>query len=231
MSHHEHGQEHGDNHNKKIHKCPTEGENYDSPQIISKAKETANIIKNQELIKLTKDSIILDFGAGTGLIGLNFINQVKKVIFEDVSKPMLDYLEYKLENKGIKNYTIFNGIIEDFNTTEKIDLITAGMVLHHVEDLQSVFNKFIQLLKPKGFLVVTDLRKNAPMFSIGEHMHNHNHKHVMPHKGFEPEELCQKMKKAGFVTTEVIRISSINFKEPSGKETISERFMIVAQGP
>ena len=30
-------------------------------------------------------SIILDFGAGTGLIGLNFINQVKHVIFEDVS--------------------------------------------------------------------------------------------------------------------------------------------------
>ena len=121
---------------KKIHKCPTEGENYDSPQIILLAKETADIIKKEEKIKLNKDSIILDLGAGTGLIGLNFAKQVKHIIFEDVSKTMLDYLEYKCETQGIKNFTIFNGIIEDLNIKEKVDLITCGMVLHHIENLQ-----------------------------------------------------------------------------------------------
>ena len=140
---------------------------------------------------------------------------------------MLDYLEYKLETQGIKNYTIFNGIIEDYNTTEKIDLITAGMVLHHVENLQSIFSKFLQILKPKGFLCVTDLVKNAPMFNIGEH----KHRHKMPHKGFEPEELSKEMKKAGFISTEVIKISSIIFKSPDNKDIISERVMIIAQGP
>ena len=220
MSEHEHK-------NKKIHKCPTEGENYDSPQVIFLAKETADIIKNQQMIKLDKDSVILDFGAGTGLIGLNFVNQVKHVIFEDVSKGMLDYLEYKCETQGIKNYTIFNGIIEDYNPQEKVDLITGGMVLHHVEDLQSIFSKFLEILKPKGFVCVTDLRKNAPMFNIG----GHQHKHKMPHRGFIPEDLCKEMKKAGFITTEVIRISSIVFKGPDGKNIDSERFMIMAQGP
>ena len=60
-------------HNKKIHKihkCPTEGENCDNPQNISLAKETTDIIKQS--INLPKDAIILDFGAGTGLLGLNF---------------------------------------------------------------------------------------------------------------------------------------------------------------
>jgi 2-polyprenyl-3-methyl-5-hydroxy-6-metoxy-1,4-benzoquinol methylase len=212
-------------HNHKVHKCPTEGENYENPQIILLSKETTDIIKKE--IKLTKDSIIFDFGAGTGLLGLEFINQVKHVIFEDVSKVMLDYLQYKCETKGIKNYTIFNGIIEDYKSQEKVDLITAGMVVHHVEDLKSLFSKFLEILKPGGYVCIVDLYKDAPMFSIGGHKHHH----VMPHKGFIPEDLCEELKKAGFVNTEIKEVSSINFKGADGKDIISKRFMIIAQGP
>ena len=212
-------------HDKKIHKCPTEGENYDNPQTISLAKETTDIIKQQ--INLPKDAIILDFGAGTGLLGLNFINEVKHIIFQDVSNGMLDYLQYKCDTQGIKNYTIFNGIMEDFKAEEKVDLILAGMVLHHIEDLKSLFNKFLEMLKPKGYICITDLVKDAPMFNIG----GHKHQHVMPHKGFDAEELCENIKKWGFVTTEIKKVSSIIFKGMNGEEIISERFMIIAQGP
>ena len=212
-------------HDKKIHKCPTEGENYDSPQTISLAKETTDIIKQQ--INLPKDAIILDFGAGTGLLGLNFINEAKHVIFQDVSNGMLDYLQYKCDTQGIKNYTIFNGIMEDFKSEEKVDLILAGMVLHHIEDLKSLFNKFLEMLKPKGYICITDLVKDAPMFNIG----GHKHQHVMPHKGFDAEELCENIKKWGCVTTEIKKVSSIIFKGMNGEEVVSERFMIIAQGP
>ena len=212
-------------HNKKIHKCPTEGENYENLQTISLAKETTDIIKKE--IKLPNDAIILDFGAGTGLLGLNFINEVKHVIFEDVSKGMLDYLQYKLDTQELKNYTIFNGVMEDYNSKEKIDLIMAGMVLHHVEDLKSLFSKFLEMLKPKGYICITDLKKDAPMFNIGVHKHHH----VMPHKGFIPEELCENIKKWGCVRTEIKSVSSIIYKGPNGEEIVSERFMIISQGP
>ena len=212
-------------HNKKIHKCPTEGENYENLQTISLAKETTDIIKKE--IKLPNDAIILDFGAGTGLLGLNFINEVKHVIFEDVSKGMLDYLQYKLDTQELKNYTIFNGVMEDYNSKEKVDLIMAGMVLHHVEDLKSLFSKFLEMLKPKGYICITDLKKDAPMFNIGVHKHHH----VMPHKGFIPEELCENIKKWGCVKTEIKSVSSIIYKGPNGEEIVSERFMIIAQGP
>ena len=215
-------------HNKKIHKihkCPTEGENCDNPQNISLAKETTDIIKQS--INLPKDAIILDFGAGTGLLGLNFINQVKHVIFEDVSTGMLDYLQYKCDTQGLKNYTIFNGIMEDFKSEEKVDLILAGMVLHHVEDLKSLFDKFLEMLKPKGYICITDLVKDAPMFNIGGHKHHH----VMPHRGFDKEELCENIKKWGCTKTEIKNVSSIIFKGMNGEEVVSERFMIIAQGP
>ena len=56
-------------HEHKIHKCPTEGANYESDQMRTLSKEMTDEIK--KCIKLDKNSTILDFGAGTGLIGLN----------------------------------------------------------------------------------------------------------------------------------------------------------------
>ena len=211
--------------NKKLHKCPTEGENYDNIQTMSLAKETVDIIKKE--IKLNKDSVIFDFGAGTGLLGLNLINEVKHVIFEDISKTMLDYLQYKIDTQGIKNYTIFNGVMEEYKSEEKVDLILAGTVLHHIEDLNSLFKKFIEILKPKGYLCITDLYKDAPMFNIGIHKHQHK----MPHRGFIPNELCDKIKQCGFINTQIKEVSNIVYKGMNGENIVSKRFMIIAQGP
>ena len=91
----------------------------------------------------------------------------------------------------------------------------------------SLFSKFLEILKPGGYVCIVDLYKDAPMFSIGGHKHHH----VMPHKGFIPEDLCEELKKAGFVNTQIKEVSSINFKGADGKDIISKRFMIIAQGP
>ena len=214
-------------HDKKEDNSNSGDKKYDYPKLISIAKETTDLIKKQEKIKLTKDSIVLDFGAGTGLIGLNFVYEVKQVIFLDLSKPMLDYLEKKCQKQGIKNYAIFNGIIEDYNPKEKVDLITVGMVLHHIENLQSIFSKFLEILKPKGFVCITEYVKNAPMFDIEEH----GQRHKLPHRGFNAKELCKVLIKIGFINTEIKGVSSINYKGDDGKDIISERYMIIAQGP
>ena len=206
-----------------IHKCKDEGKNFETPQMIKIAKEMTDGIK--QWISLSKNSIILDFGTGTGLIGLNLINEVKKVIFEDVSENMLNYLKEKLTNKNIKNYEIFLGEIQNYKTEEKIDLITAGLVIHHIENLQNLFKVFLNLLKPKGYLCLSDMKKNAPMFDL------HSPKHKMPHKGFDQEELCNELKKAGFVKTEIKPASNIVYHNKEGKEISSERFIILAQGP
>ena len=209
----------------KIHKCPIEGAKYENEQMKTLTKEMTDEIK--KCVKLNKDSIIFDFGAGTGLIGLNLIDEVNHVIFEDVSSTMLDYLEYKCKNQNIKNYTIFKGIMEDYKSDKKVDLITAGQVLHHIEDLQSLFKCFLKIMKPNAYLCITDLKKDAPMFNL----HTHKHHHVMPHRGFDPEELCKELEKAGFVKMEIKPAMNIIFQDKEGKDIISERFMIFAQSP
>ena len=208
----------------KIHKCPTEGAKYENDHMKALSKEMTDEIKKN--IKLNKDSIVFDFGAGTGLIGLDFVNEVKHVIFEDVSSTMLDYLEYKIHNLKIKNITIFKGVMEDYKSNEKVDLITAAHVLHHIEDLQSLFKCFLKIMKSKSYLCLSDLKKDAPMFSL-----HTNSSHHMPHRGFVPKELCQELQKAGFINTEIKPASDIKFITKEGKEVISERFMIFAQSP
>ena len=158
-------------HDNKLHKCPIEGAKYDTEQMKALAKEMVDEIK--KYVKIDKNSTILDFGAGTGLIGLSFINEVKHVIFEDISSTMLDYLEYKCQNENIKNYSTFLGVMEDYKTNEKVDLITAGLVLHHIEDLNSLFKCFLKLMKPHTYLCLTDLKKDAKMFDLQIHHHDH----------------------------------------------------------
>ena len=138
---------------------------------------------------------------------------------------MLDYLEYKCKNLKLKNYTIFKGIMEDYKSNEKVDLITAGQVLHHIEDLQSLFNCFLSIMKPNSYLCISDLKKDAPMFNLL------SHHHIMPYKGFEPGELCKELEKAGFVKIEVKPAMSIIYQDKEGKDVVSERFMIFAQSP
>ena len=181
----------------KIHKCHVEGEKFENDQMRRLAKETADEIR--KVVKLDKTSTIFDFGAGPGLIGLNFVNEVKHVIFEDVSSVMLEYLQHKCKEQNITNITIFHGIMEYYKGEEKVDLITAGQVLHHIEDLESLFKCFLSILKPNGYLVITDLKKDATMFNL-EPLKNH---HKMPHKGFVPEELCKKLETFGFIKTEI----------------------------
>ena len=53
----------------------------------------------------------------------------------------------------------------------------------------------------------------------------------MPHRGFDKEELCENIKKWVCTKTEIKNVSSIIFKGMNGEEVVSERFMIIAQGP
>ena len=53
---------------------------------------------------LNKDLVIMDFGCGTGILGLNLINNVKKVIFLDSSKGMIKQVQKGLLEKKVFNY-------------------------------------------------------------------------------------------------------------------------------
>ena len=63
------------------------------------------------------------------------------------------------------------------------------MVLHHIVSIQSLFERFYNMLLPGGFLAIADLFTEDGSFH-GEGFDGH--------KGFDPEQLKVQLQKTGF---------------------------------
>ena len=136
---------------------------------------------------LNKDLVIMDFGCGTGILGLNLINNVKKVIFLDSSKGMIKQVQKGLLEKKVFNYEIIEGDIDKYKG-DKIDLILVANVFHHIEDINYVIVKFSNILKKGGKVLVVDLFETAYDFHGGS----------APHNGFKPENVVKLFKNNNF---------------------------------
>jgi tRNA (cmo5U34)-methyltransferase len=111
------------------------------------------IVKN---IDLNNTMELMDFGAGTGLLGYCVAPHVSKIVAVDNSPSML--MEFK--NK-CDSFSCVTEVIEKDLSTETIDRkfdgIISSMTIHHLEDLGALFSKFYTMLNDNGFIAIADL--------------------------------------------------------------------------
>ncbi len=135
---------------------------------------------------------ILEFGCGTGLVGLRYAERADSLIMVDTSKAMLDVLRSKKQSQA-SNVTVheatLSSLIGQDIETESIDWIISNMALHHVDDIPDLLKMLYNLLKPGGRATIGDLESESGTFHAPE---------VVPHNGFEPHELSKVFEKAGF---------------------------------
>lgn len=182
------------------------------PEMISMTKSFEKGIR--ERIKINKDLILLDLGCGPGLLGMSFINELKKVIFLDFSEGMINEVKNSLEEKNIKNYELKLGEIESYND-EKVDLVTISMVLHHIKDIGKTIKKISTILNKGGKMIITDLDK-AEIFGKEEFQIHHH--------GFNRDELSNIIKNNGFNNVKVESFDTITWKG-----TKANRFILIAE--
>lgn len=107
---------------------------------------------------LTANMTVLDYGAGDGYISRGIASCVEKIIAMDMSGSMLDELERKAKAQGISNIlTVECEESEVPFRDEKIDLVCASMILHHMELPKNIISEFYRVLKPEGVLFIADL--------------------------------------------------------------------------
>lgn len=151
-------------------------------------------------INITDDHNALEFGCGTGLIGLFLSDRFRHITLVDNSEGMIKVLGQKLENAGIRNIT---AVVCDFCSGAKIDsmgfqeetydLIYTSMAIHHVKDIQTLLDTFSILLKPGGQLCIVDLDKDDGSFHrLEEDFGGHN--------GFDQFELQSMLECSGFTS-------------------------------
>lgn len=145
---------------------------------------------------LTREMDVLDYGCGTGLIGLFLLPHVRTVTGADNSSGMLEVLQHKIAAGRLLNMkAIVLDLQRDAVPHDRYHMIVVSMAMHHIADTGRVLCGFHELLTPGGTLCLADLDTEPGDF------HPANMAEIVHHHGFDREELKQRLADAGFSET------------------------------
>jgi predicted TPR repeat methyltransferase len=134
----------------------------------------------------------MEYGCGTGLVGLSLAPTLGHLTAIDTSQGMLDVLQEKIVEQGITNIQPLrcNLLTNDYN--KKHDLIFCAMALHHIQEFEPLLQRFAELLNKGGYLALADLAKEDGSFHdpSAEGVHHH---------GFNSEQLAAILTTAGLI--------------------------------
>jgi 2-polyprenyl-3-methyl-5-hydroxy-6-metoxy-1,4-benzoquinol methylase len=134
---------------------------------------------------------VLEYGAGTGLLGLALQPLVKEVTLADSSREMLRVAEGKIAARGLRNVrtALLDLLAGTAPPDERFGLVCTLMTLHHIPDLDAILQAFHALLDAGGVLAVADLdREDGSFHGAG----------FSGHSGFDRAELGARIERAGF---------------------------------
>jgi 2-polyprenyl-3-methyl-5-hydroxy-6-metoxy-1,4-benzoquinol methylase len=168
---------------------------WDTPERRDRAHQLADAIR--EHVPLTRDMRAIDIGAGTGLLGLDLLDDVGSVVLADPSEGMVQVAGTKIEASGIVDA---RAIRFDFPADEPpegapFDLAVSLLALHHIEDTVGTLRSIYDALAPGGHIALSDLDKEDGTFHDPGEPGIH-------HQGFEGESLVALATAAGFVDAE-----------------------------
>ncbi len=151
-------------------------------------------------VKLEPHMHLLDFGSGTGLLLERMAHHVGKITAVDISPSMNRQLEEK-RGKLACELEIRELDLEKHAIEDRFDGIISSMTLHHVRDVDAMFQRFHEMVRPGGFIAISDLDKEDGSF--------HTEDTGVFHFGFDRDEIVLAATQAGFENVEVVSASII----------------------
>jgi ubiquinone/menaquinone biosynthesis C-methylase UbiE len=174
---------------------------------VRNAKEIASVILANTNLK--PSSLIIDFGAGTGLLSYFIAPYVGKIIAIDNSPSMLDEFIAKKDEFVCETEALLLDLTTNSLDT-KADAIISSMTLHHVQDIKAILAKFYSMLNIGGYIGIADLDSEDGTF--------HSDDEGVFHLGFDRDELKDIASEVGFVD---IKFETANeIKKPNASYTV-----------
>jgi len=162
---------------------------YDSEKQIQLAKVITSEIKSQ--LEDSKNKSLIDYGCGTGLIGLELVNDLKSITFVDQSSSMLKVVENKLKAKEIKHANLLQADFVIDQAEIKADYIILSLVLLHIPNTEAILKALYDILNREGELIIVDFDKHDEI------------DHPKVHNGFTHQFMKDKLAEAGFTQTDI----------------------------
>jgi len=180
------------------------------------AKEINDFIKPNEVMKA------MEFGCGTGLLSYELKEAFHSITLVDNSQGMIEVLQEKIKNDGIKNFTpIYSNLLEEDLNQNDFDVIYTLMTLHHIIDLDKILQIFNSMLKSNGYFCIADLVKEDGSFHSDSSTFN-------GHNGFDKDELSAILLKNGF-EMKSYKICTESEREIDGKIKKYPLFLMVVE--
>lgn len=191
----------------------------DDPMKTNRAEAVASGI--MEIIPLSADVTVLEFGAGTGLTSFILKNHVKEITMMDSSAGMVRVANEKIIASGSGNLKAIQFDLEKEEWTgEKFDIILTQMVLHHIPDYKDIIRKLHGMLNPGGYIAVADLYTEDGTFH-GEGFYGH--------RGFDTERLADEIQTLHFRIISVEKCFSIKKNIPGTGIKHFDIFLLIAK--
>ena len=149
----------------------------DLPRRVNLAKAVVNNI----IPHLKGDEKVLEFGCGTGLVGINIAPYVKDLKGIDTSAKMVEKFNEKAKKLNLNAKACQKDI---FEINESFDVVISSMTLHHIKNLNAL-NEKLKSITNRVFLA--DLVKEDGTF------HTRGNDDV-EHFGFDMDELREYFK-------------------------------------
>lgn len=134
-------------------------------------------------LPLSKKMDGMEYGCGTGLVGMAIAPSLHSLTAIDTSQGMLDVLREKVKKENGSNVHTLCCDLSTEEYTQKHDLIFSSMTLHHIKNMTALLQRFAELLNPGGILALADLVTEDGSFHgpSAEGIHHH---------GFDPDTLA-----------------------------------------
>jgi len=196
----------------------------DHPQRVAMMRAVGEAIVRQA--RPTRDVTVMDYGCGTGLVGLYLLPHVRSVTGADNSAGMLEMLGRKIAEGGLEN---MRAVRLDLQTDpapgERYGMIVASMSLHHIGDVERTLRAFHEMLLPGGVVCIADLDTEPGTFHSGPAAAS------VHHHGFDRAEMIGLLESVGFVEAKDSTVIEFTRPVEGGGEATYSIFLITAKRP
>lgn len=158
---------------------------------------------------LTPEMSVLDIGCATGTQCGDIANNVRQVTGIDISSKLLAIAAQRMAERNLDNADFLQTSVFDKSFQPgSFDMVMAFFVLHFFEDIDVVFERVHELLKPGGIFISETACLGNKNKLMGSLLRFAGHLGILPKINLlTTQQLEQSLKRTGFSITEKTKFS------------------------